>query len=39
MKNTPETEPVTIELEDNIPGMVIEPLELPEREIPEDFSI
>ena len=39
MKNTPETEPVTIELPDNIPGMVIEPLELPEREIPEDWDI
>lgn len=39
MKNTPIPEPVEIELEDNIPGMVIEPLELPEREIPEDFNI
>lgn len=33
------TAPATIELEDNIPGMIIEPLELPEREIPEDFNI
>lgn len=37
MKNI--TEPVTIELPDNIPGMVIEPLELPEREIPDDWDI
>lgn len=39
MKNTPKTEPATIELPDNIPGMIIEPLEVPEREIPEDFNI
>lgn len=39
MKKTEKPEPVTIELEDNIPGMVIEPLELSEREIPEDFNI
>lgn len=39
MKNTPVTEPVTIELPDSIPGMVIEPLEVPEREIPEDWDI
>lgn len=40
MKKNPESpEPVTIELEDNIPGMVIEPQELPEREIPEDWDI
>ena len=39
MKNTPKTEPVTIELPDNIPGMIIEPPEVPEREIPEDWDI
>ena len=39
MKKTEKPEPVTIELEDHIPGMVIEPLELPEREIPEDWDI
>lgn len=30
---------VTIELSDNVPGIVIEPLELPERSIPEDWDI
>ena len=30
--------PVTIDLPDSIPGTVIEPLEVPEREIPEDFT-
>lgn len=39
MKKTEKPEPVTIELPDNIPGMIIEPLEVPEREIPEDFNI
>lgn len=39
MKNPEPAEPVTIELPDNIPGVVIEPLELPEREIPEDWDI
>ena len=34
-----ETVPATIELPDNIPGMVIEPLDLPEREIPEDWDV
>lgn len=37
MKNKPA--PVEIELPDNIPGMIIEPLEVPEREIPEDWDI
>lgn len=31
--------PYEIELSDNIPGQVIEPLKVPEREIPEDFNI
>lgn len=39
MKKTEKPEPATIELPDNIPGMVIEPLEVPEREIPEDWDI
>ncbi len=39
MKNTPKPVPATIELPDNIPGTVIEPPELPEREIPEDWDI
>ncbi len=39
MKNPPKPEPVTIELPDNIPGMIVEPLEVPEREIPEDWDI
>ena len=39
MKNTEKTEPVEIELEDSIPGMVIEAKEEPEREIPEDWDI
>lgn len=30
---------VTIELSDNVPGIVIGPLELPERSIPEDWDI
>lgn len=32
-------EPYEIELEDNIPGQVVEPQELPEVIIPEDFDI
>jgi hypothetical protein len=41
MKNTlkPEPEPVTIELPDIVDGKIIEPPELPEREIPEDMDI
>lgn len=39
MKSNDKQEPVEIELTDNVPGMVIEPMELPEREIPEDFNI
>lgn len=29
----------TIKLDDSFPGMVVEPKELPERKIPEDFNI
>lgn len=32
-------EPVTVTLPDNIPGMVIEPPELPKRETPDDSDI
>ena len=32
-------EPVTIELDDNVPGMVIEPTPIPERIIPDDWDI
>lgn len=41
MKNeTKKTnDPVEIELDDNVPGQVIDPKELPEVEIPEDFDI
>lgn len=28
-----------IELEDNVPAQIIEPMEQPEREIPEDWDI
>lgn len=31
--------PVTIELADSVPGMVVTPPELPEITIPEDFDI
>ncbi len=31
--------PVTIELTDSVPGMVVTPPELPEITIPEDFDI
>lgn len=32
-------QPVTIELDDSVPGMIVEPKKLPEREVPEDFDI
>lgn len=28
-----------IEINDNVQGMIVEPVEIPEREIPEDFEI
>ena len=40
MKETPEKiEPVEIEIIDDFPGMIVDPKELPEQEIPEDFDI
>lgn len=37
MKNT--LEPATIELIDSFPGMIVEPPELPEVEIADDWNI
>lgn len=28
-----------VEINDNVQGMIVEPVEIPEREIPEDFEI
>lgn len=28
-----------VEINDNVQGMTVEPVEIPEREIPEDFDI
>lgn len=28
-----------VEINDNVQGMIVEPVEIPEREIPEDFDI
>ena len=39
MKKIYKPEPAIIELPANIPGQIIEPQEMPEREIPEDWDI